>query len=515
MRSPTRRPRRAQHTLTSRGERRGPDRQRRGAGEQICVEGTGDTGGVEAREWRGHWWLPGDEDAHAGRLALSDDGHLRLDLVGRLKLTSEDETIVLGETNDGPFTLLHCRGGGKTLGRVTLQTITVGGYIRGVHLASSADRLFSATTVRIEYLLGFMGARTAFSIATKEDDDAWTGAQSATASPGDVSITVDGLDLTFRIEHERFGYRQDDRSNVRKVAAREGAALIIRSPTPTTYDAFQAHVKSLMDLLTLTAHAPAGLLSQQLSHRTDNPDLGEMGIEEETSELYVRQTYRPKPTNDAANDRTQYLFTLDDLDDPAAALIRWFSLRDRTWLACGMLFGLRYVPEGYTQSRLMTSVAAAEALHRELFPGATALQPEAFDRLQDTVRRALAGATPEAKAMRHFAKTRLGRNEPACKERLMELAAVPDETAVKKLIADVPRWAKLVRDGRDGVAHASRDALEFERTNSWLYPLEINIMLFSLVLMQKIGVPAEVQQRAVRAQHIWYIVDKFNEAGGA
>lgn len=68
----------------------------------------------------------------------------------------------------------------------------------------------------------------------------------------------------------------------------------------------------------------------------------------------------------------------------------------------------------------------------------------------------------------------------------------------------------MVRDARDGVAHASRSMVSAEIAGNGYYALEVNIMLVSLVLISLIGVPAEVQRRAVRLPHLSYIIEAFN-----
>lgn len=196
----------------------------------------------------------------------------------------------------------------------------------------------------------------------------------------------------------------------------------------------------------------------------------------------------------------QYLFTLDDVD-LTDMLRKWLQIHGQAWLACAMLFGRHYIPEGYTSARLMTSVTAAEALHRELFPDEEALPPDMFADLWSRIRKAFPGKDPDTKKQRQYLHENL-RNRLSCKQRLMRLASVPDKQAVDHLISDVPQWAKLVRDARDGVAHASRDPLLLQDAGKSYYALEINIMFVSLVLMARIGVPADVQRRAAKSYHL-------------
>jgi hypothetical protein len=160
----------------------------------------------------------------------------------------------------------------------------------------------------------------------------------------------------------------------------------------------------------------------------------ELGVEEETADLFARQTHQPAP-DAKETEGVEYLFTLDDVD-LADILPRWIELHERTWLACGMLFGLRYIPEGYTQSRLMTSVTVAEAMHRELYPDATALPPDKFDDILERIRGVLKGDDIDSKAARKYMKVTL-KNRLSCKDRLLRLAGIPDKQAVAMLISDL------------------------------------------------------------------------------
>lgn len=107
---------------------------------------------VDQESWRGHWWLPGSDTAVAGTLYKLTDGHLRLELGGRLRAPSGDRTfMVLGETMAGPFTLLECHRANVSMGRISQEDISAERYVRGIHLGSADDalsrqRLFRSST---------------------------------------------------------------------------------------------------------------------------------------------------------------------------------------------------------------------------------------------------------------------------------------------------------------------------------------------------------------------------------
>jgi hypothetical protein len=109
------------------------------------------------------------------------------------------------------------------------------------------------------------------------------------------------------------------------------------------------------------------------------------------------------------------------------------------------MFGLRYIPQGYVTARLLAVATAAEAIHRELCPEATRLPTKEFEALRARVMAAFNGNDPEAKATRMFLNDVLY-NEMRFKDRLLALAAMPDQEAVGTLINNVPKWAKYIKE---------------------------------------------------------------------
>ena len=391
---------------------------------------------------------------------------------------------------------------------IDVEDINVGQCLRGLHLASPDEARFTSTTVRIEYLLGWLGDRSTFGLTIEEENDGWTGQHTVTTKRlDDLVVTCGDFEFTFAVVFDQFKHERHRRANELRMASKEWCELTIASKTVLPYSGFERQVKAITDLLTLTAHAPAGVLRQTLRYKTSDERLLELGVEEETADLFARQTHQPA-SGAKETEGVEYLFTLDDVD-LADILPKWIELYERTWFVCGMLFGLRYIPEGYTQSRLMTSVTVAEAMHRELYPTETALPPKKFDDMLERILGALKGNDVDSKAARKYVKDSL-KNRLSCKERLLKLAKIPDQQAVAMLISDVDRWAKDMRDARDGVAHAIQERWTPEGAGSSYYALEVNIMLVSLVLMEKIGVPVELQRRAVGSRYLSYIIKEFN-----
>ena len=58
-------------------------------------------------------------------------------------------------------------------------------------------------------------------------------------------------------------------------------------------------------------------------------------------------------------------FTLGDVDFDVV-VPAWLTLCENAPTACSVLFGLKYISQGYASTRLLSAASAAEALHRSL-----------------------------------------------------------------------------------------------------------------------------------------------------
>jgi hypothetical protein len=208
-----------------------------------------------------------------------------------------------------------------------------------------------------------------------------------------------------------------------------------------------------MDLMTLAAHAPAGVIQETVQFRPPEPHPATGEPMPKAVEVMGQQIHQPRPSAKEAAP-IDYLFTLADIEF-SEVLPSWLDLHEQAWLACNMLFGLSYIQEGYVASRLLTAATAAESLHRALYPDAMRIPLERFDMIRQTVMEALAND----KAARQFVSDSLY-NEITYKERLLALATLPDQQAVAHLISDLPKWAKYVKGQRNGLAHGDRERLD-------------------------------------------------------
>lgn len=481
------------------------------------------------RAWRGTWWCPSEPDVViAGTLVQQGaTGDITLRLVGGFVETPGEPGSTVDSLSDGAFpvilgvsgverfTLLDCAALSTIsplAGTPREQDITVLRALRGVHLEDPVEPIFESMTVTIEYLLGWMGP-SSYSITLEQEQGApWAGKQSAQSTPvDDITVHHGGLDFTFGVNYTQFGYEHRARANRRIMRNQEWADVRIKADETVCYNGFDSTVKAIMDLLALAAHAPAGAIEQTLVYgASESHQVSAGGPQRGEVEVIGRPNHRPGP-RDNETALVQYLFTLHDVE-LADVLPKWLSIHERAELACSMLFGIRYVPTGYTPSRLLTVATAAESLHRKLYPDETHVPDDVLAAIITRIRAALHGKDYESKTGRRLVGEQMSRNEPSFLERMVSLADKPDQEAVAALVSDVPKWARFLRDQRNGMAHGIREPLEGKSARMVFDTLEVTAALLGLVLLSELGLSADVQQRAARMSHIWFIAREFNRA---
>jgi hypothetical protein len=335
---------------------------------------------VNDTRWKGTWWTPGAEgDAKHGTLHYNDDGQLELELVGGFSLLMQVEAVEgvwVSQEREPQFPVIHGMCGaerftlfdvvavhtsGGFFGDVTDQSLNALRGLRGIHAASKADRIFDSAKVRLEYLLGWT-AQTTMKASVTRKEGRWTGEQTSQSTPADdLYAAYDGMTFTLRVPHTQFLFDEDPRASQRTVSSREWAELEVASPEPLSLDGFGQVIKAIADLMTLCAHAPSGALKRTLRF-TGSPEHPVPDGRPGEVEIMGHQVHQPTPGSGGAA-RVEYLFTLADVDF-AAVVPAWLVLYEQASTACGVLFGLKYISQGYAGTRLLSAASSAEALHQ-------------------------------------------------------------------------------------------------------------------------------------------------------
>jgi hypothetical protein len=212
--------------------------------------------------------------------------------------------------------------------------------LRGIHLGDPDEEVFESAKLKIEYLLGWMHATTTKIRVTYTQDYRWTGKQTAETDPvDDLEAAYGGKDFTLRVVFNQFRPESHPRANERSFANREWAELSVKAQHPVQFRRFDRIAKAVMDLMTLVAHAPAGVIDETLQY-TPSDHHPAPGRASADVQVMGRQIHQPRPRQQETAD-PEYLFTLADVPFDEV-LPRWLGLHDRIRLGASILFGLRY-----------------------------------------------------------------------------------------------------------------------------------------------------------------------------
>ena len=271
---------------------------------------------------------------------------------------------------------------------------------------------------------------------------------------------------------------------------------------------------AIVDLLTLASDRPCAVISQRLVGQPipvtypNMIDGGKIGTltREETPEaaVYARRTVTVSPDAKELH-LHDFLFTCQDM--PFEELVvRWLDVRRRVVRATNMLFSLKYSKPGFLQTQVLTAAVSAEALSRCLTdPNAVPMPTRDFDSMVRELRIAIGRMRDEDR--KRFEG--LLRNEIGYRDRLNDVASMPPQAVVAKIIPDVEVWAKELMNVRNGIAHGL-DQSYSEPRNLFLL-LQRTQYLIYLVLMTELGLPEPVLDRAVEAnQYLMYLYKDEN-----
>lgn len=438
------------------------------------------------RELYGQWWFQEDEPHVMGRLVIHIDGSVRLDLSGSLMRYDDTVPVVWGVAEGIPVTLTECfalaqRGLGPGPGG-EFQSLRAGRAFVGAHFHPE-DAIFSSARISLENLAGFLAAPV---VDRKVDEDrlglvAAVTSHDSTASYGEWTITARSHANTFTSVESRA------RTTVSTTVT---PYLHLTPSAPVAVDAFAGLILHLSDLMTLASGEACGLIETVLTVATDNAPTGD-ALERfvsmpESVQAYGRRIHTASPES-LGTSFFAFRFTCNDL--PFEDIIpAWLGTREEAETACNVFFGLQYARPGYTETRLLLSAIAAEGFH-SAFSDTTAQMPEEqFDVLRTPVLQAV-----EDEVERTWVDYVLS-NRMSFRRRLRALARIPDRDARSVVVPDVESWAGDVVAARNTLAHTGNHTLD-----SNPFALErMTTGLLTLVLMEKLGLPADRQRHAAR-----------------
>jgi hypothetical protein len=386
--------------------------------------------------------------------------------------------IIHGESSAAKITLIDSiatNSNGPFIGSYTDQTVEASRALVGIHLDDLESPCFTGINLALENLLTW-SSQSAYSASLALKESKLTGDGTINIRPvGETIATLEpGIEISLEHSHTLPNFTHTRR--VTTAMSKEEAYFKIRSMEPKSLKDITLYTKALQDLITLASNRASGIIYQELRAPQSNKPIS----------LYSKQVAKLDSEAKAQRPNEQ-LFTLKDISFPDF-LPKWLELEKRLGASCNMLFGLRYITNGYVESRLLTAVTAAEALHRELDPA-----PEMPARRLRYARRKVLKAVPED--MRAWLESKLAHNEPSLQARLNRLASRLHEPLKSKLLPDAGRWASYASKARNSLAHRGIANPSPEQ----LYAItEVTAAVVMFVLLVESGVDAETINKSLR-----------------
>jgi hypothetical protein len=379
----------------------------------------------------GKWWLPGREtEVVAGLLDMSDEDPC-LHLVGsfaeppRARREERRYPIINGHRRGGlpRYTLVAGQSFGAALpgGAENIWCSTV---IEGAALG--ADELFfPAASVRFSHLVEWAhGMPTTAPLATVPG---WRHDQLGSAA------LPDGTEIMLRrFDEGARGQRGDELT--------EQAAFDIKPPQPLGIEGFEAHVRTLQDMMTFVTNAPNYVEQQHFRVGDSN-----------SAEAFMRSPYhRIGARAEARSWFEMLLHGANPLFKFGDFVPLWYALYSSLGTATDRLFASDYVPHYFADDQFFVAVQALEAVHRRLY------QPDA-DRLAlvDEKLARLRAAITELPPAEQRSVDRLVTQrwrEPALEERL-RMIVQSVAPAMASALPDPPVFAQRAASLRNYMAH--------------------------------------------------------------
>ena len=269
---------------------------------------------------------------------------------------------------------------------------------------------------------------------------------------------------------------------------RDTVSIRVCRSEPFSLTAALEEASLVPDLRALATHRAAGVIWLQLElvgTKAFLPD-GRMLPPRRTNMLYA-------PVASGKHDEkgvgpNQVFFTCEELPFKEV-MPRWCEVRGRLQAAINMILGLRYAPARFAENNLLMAVGAAEALHRGLDSEEKSISATELKK----IRKAMLGQVPEEYRGRFKQAIR---NSLTLRDRLLALAARPDQQAIGQLVPDVEHLAKRTTRPRNDFAHGGKTP--DHSIDELIAIVDTTSAVVILNVLHELGLPVERQRELVQ-----------------
>jgi hypothetical protein len=446
---------------------------------------------MQAGEFLGYWWLPGDETQMVpGILRTTAEGDCLLEVngvIGQAGPTGVDaqHEVIHGISGSKYLTLLHCIQTQLHVGFPTghnrqdffVETALIGANLR------SDELVFNEMDVYLDHLYEFAGKS-----GLRPEADA-SGAKSILYSPPSTIAAAldDQTDLHLHADVATGG-------GIGAASFSEYAYFRVKSEQPVALHDLQYRVfPALRGLITFACDRPVGIDRVLLRTLSRFHQIGDRQIP--VSIEFVRAFIQPPSDHDVELRLTpdQVLFTLPDVTGTFHTLARrWMDISSRYGPALDILTGTMYSQPRYVDNRFLLMTQAAEAYHRLALPeGRVSAESMAH---YAAVMAACPGADKEwlTLKLRHA-------TEPSLRARLAQMVRKA-KPAVVGVVPPKSDFAKRVSDARNLYTHQGAARGPDAPTNLDVHRLaETLTWTLKLCLLRDIGfTPTQCRQLVER-----------------
>lgn len=421
---------------------------------------------------QGSWWRPGNaEEAVVGFLKQTSRGRITLTLAGGLGdddwhgETMPEWDILHGNTAAGKLTLLSCRTVSERRRgeKLRKQEIIAQWALLGIHLEHVGQEIFDELEIEIENL---------HQLCQTSNKPYEPGPRPRTMNSFSHKHYLIRLNRKVRGSNwhkQRRGYFQ---------TKTQSTSVTVKTSEKVAISDLLETLRPLQDLVTFAAQEPCGIISLNASACTAG--------RRHDIQILFHGIAKVKPKEKAS---VNFLFGFADLSFARLGR-KWMQLFDEYSIPFNMTLGLMYWKSGPLETRIVTAVTAAEALHRKMRPirGLTSSDHAKI----------LAALNDLDPTLRRWAKDRVGRNDPSLKERLIDLVKQNDPVATAEILPDVERWATLAKKHRNDVAHGLRLTND-DQVEEALAVIVATSAIVALTMLSQLKVPST--QIAWAAQH--------------
>jgi hypothetical protein len=426
---------------------------------------------LEEQVQQGLWWLPAQpEHQLPGVLTCEPDDWVKLSLVGGFGDNPNHfhADMVAGLIQGAWVTLLGCTQARFQFSSPGFesQQLFAQAILRGAAFETPDEVRFDRAVVEFSHL-GEWAALTGMTETMESEEGRPVSLTVSYRPPEGHTAEIPGGKVTLGFNWTASGnpLRQ------RQIEQRTALTISLDESLPL-YPFIDRYVQPLRNLLTLATGVPCTVTQLVVSRRDLTDGVRPVPIRVELPKVF------PAPGGRRAND---ILFTLNEFDF-STGIPCWLDMADRLEDPCDLLIALRYAPPMHAEYRLLIAVAAAEALHRRLFPRKRPYTKTAYRE----IRRSILAAVPAA--LRPFVKDLLQwANQLKLNARLAELIELAGPS-IAGMAPDTGRWSKQVARVRNQLTHWDPEQPAHKLNASQLFWLAEAVgTLVTVCLLRELG----------------------------